>query len=115
MEFEAPPPMCRGRFKVLALRTFHKLMDGVSSAFGTVFPSSQASSRPFDAGKPSNGDTRSQVPSLDSTVGLTSPSTLDAPRLFRYALDPAAKPARLTSLRLHMADVWVRLILDGDY
>jgi len=93
MEFELPPLVCKDqqRFKGLMLRVFHTLVDGVSGAFGALIrtsASSQAGSRPFEA---------------------------DAPRLFRFALDPATCHARLTRLRVQMANIWVRLILDGDY
>lgn len=116
MEFELPPLVCKGqRFKELMLRVFHTIADGVSEAFGALIHSSQAGSRPFEAGEPSNAtwDLRS-CPSI-LTAGLTYPSTLDAPRLFRFMLDPTACHATLTRLRVHIANIWVRLILDGDY
>jgi len=92
MEFELRPLVCKGqRFKGLMLRVFHTIVDGVSGAFAALIhtpASPQAGSRPFEA---------------------------DAPRLFRFMLDPTACHARLTRLRVHMANIWARLILDGDY
>jgi len=89
MDIEMPRPMCRS--KAIALRAFHTLVGGVSRAFGALFStsaSSQASSKPFET---------------------------DAPRLLRYALNPAAKPCKRTALRVHATDMWVRLVLGADY
>lgn len=89
MEFELHPPVCRDeRFKLLMLRVFHTFADGVSRAFGAVFPASVSSSRRFET---------------------------DAPRLFRFMLPPTADHATLTRLRVQMTNIWARMVLDGDY